>query len=716
MEVHFRRALENCKTFAAFACKRSGPTLGWARYEWVIVLLAFFAILASATPVPGAGAGNASLYMMPIPASVKPQPGAFLINSSLTVQFAASHDAVLQEATWRALTRLEAETGVELSRKLDGDSGTLLIDVTHPAEAVQSLDEDESYTLLVNSAGIRLQAPTDLGALHGLQTLLQLVQVSPSGPSIPAVTIRDQPRFQWRGLMIDCGRHFEPLPVILRTLDGMEAVKLNVFHWHLTEDQGFRVESLRFPKLQELGSDGQYYTQAQIREVVAYAHARGIRVVPEFDMPGHTTSWFVGYPDLASSPGPYTVQRRFGVHDPAMDPTLESTYKFLDRFIGEMADLFPDAYMHIGGDESNGKQWLANPRIRAFMQDHGIQNTAGLQVYFNQRLLKILTKYHKHMVGWDEILTPGLPKDIVVQSWRGVASLAQGAKGGYQGILSAPYYLDGMHSAETHYLADPIPANTDLTKEQQALILGGEVCMWGEQIAAWTIDSRIWPRTAAIAERFWSPSTVRDVADMYRRLGEVTLRLDALGLQHISGPLRLQRELAGTEDPQQLNLLLNAVEPVSFGERYALQHTDQLTPLYGLVDAATPDPLLRHEFAETVQRVLAQDSASTEDRERLIQWLEEWRASDPGLGLWLQEIPQLAPYSIEAHELAILGVIGTESLSYLQGPLQAPPGWAQRTLAQLQMIEQHKSLVRFVVIDSIRQMVLAAAEKGGQKQ
>ena len=272
--------------------------------------------------------------------------------------------------------------------------------------------------------------------------------------------------------MIDCGRHFEPIPVILRTLDGMEAVKLNVFHWHLTEDQGFRIESFGFPEFQKTGSDGLFYTQAQVREVVAYAHARGIRVVPEFDMPGHTTSWFVGYPDLASGPGPYTVQRRFGIHDAAIDPTRESTYKFLDAFLGEMAGLFPDAYMHIGGDESNGKQWMANAQIRAFMHSQNIKDTAGLQVYFNQRLLKILTKYHKHMVGWDEILTPGLPTDIVVQSWRGVDSLDRGATEGYQGILSAPYYLDAMKSAADHYLADPIPANSSLTPRPAETHLG----------------------------------------------------------------------------------------------------------------------------------------------------------------------------------------------------------------------------------------------------
>ena len=367
--------------------------------------------------------------------------------------------------------------------------------------------------------------------------------------------------------------------------------------------------------------------------MVAYAHARGIRVVPEFDMPGHTTSWFVGYPDLASGPGPYTVQRRFGIHDAAIDPTRESTYKFLDAFLGEMAGLFPDAYMHIGGDESNGKQWMANPQIHAFMQSHQIADSAGLQVYFNQRLLKILTKYHKHMVGWDEILTPGLPKDVVVQSWRGVESLDRGATEGYQGILSAPYYLDAMKSAATHYLADPIPADTTLTPDQQKLILGGEVCMWGEQISPQTIDSRIWPRTAAIAERFWSPATTRDVPDMYRRLQVMSLRLDALGLQQISGPQRMERGLTGKVSSPDLSILTSVLEPVSFGQRFHLQHTDQLTPLDGLVDAVVPDPPSRHEFEQAVQTLLADTPQHERRRDCLEQQFRSWVQTAPALGL-----------------------------------------------------------------------------------
>ena len=210
--------------------------------------------------------------------------------------------------------------------------------------------------------------------MRGLETFLQLVQITSDGFAVPAIAIQDKPRFPWRGLMIDVGRHFIPLEVLKRNLDGMAAVKMNVFHWHLSENQGFRVESKRFPKLQEMGSDGLYYTQDQVRDLIAYARDRGIRVVPEFDMPGHSTAWFVGYPELASAPGPYQIERKWGVFDPAMDPTQERTYKFLDEFIGEMAKLFPDQFFHIGGDEVNGKQWDANPKIQAFMHAHELKN------------------------------------------------------------------------------------------------------------------------------------------------------------------------------------------------------------------------------------------------------------------------------------------------------------------------------------------------------
>ena len=195
--------------------------------------------------------------------------------------------------------------------------------------------------------------------------------------------IQDQPRFPWRGLMIDIARHYQPPEVLKRNLDAMAAVKLNVFHWHLTEDQGFRVESKKFPKLHTMGSDGFFYTQDQVREIIAYAAERGIRVIPEFDIPGHATSWLVGHPELGSAPGPYKIERGAGIFEPALDPTRDQTYKFLDGFLGEMAALFPDAYMHIGGDENEGKQWDRNPQIQAFMKAKGIKDNHALQAYFN---------------------------------------------------------------------------------------------------------------------------------------------------------------------------------------------------------------------------------------------------------------------------------------------------------------------------------------------
>ena len=217
------------------------------------------------------------------------------------------------------------------------------------------------YTLISTPDSIRIEAATPLGALHGMETLLQLTQATPSGYVIPSVTIDDSPRFRWRGLMIDCGRHFEPIDVLKRNLDAMAAVKLNVFHWHLTEDQGFRIESKRFPRLTEQGSDGLFYTQDQARDLVEYARLRGIRVVPEFEMPGHSTAWLVAYPELSSGTRPTAIRREFGVSDFVLDPTREETYTFLESFLSEMVAIFPDRYIHIGGDEAPAPDWKSKP-------------------------------------------------------------------------------------------------------------------------------------------------------------------------------------------------------------------------------------------------------------------------------------------------------------------------------------------------------------------
>ncbi|HEV2463292.1 MAG TPA: family 20 glycosylhydrolase, partial [Acidobacteriaceae bacterium] len=533
--------------------------------------------------------------LMPEPAHLAVENGDLPLTPSFTAATDSFHDARLDDAIGRMLKQLESHTGLQIALAPSASkTGTLLITVDGPGEEIQNVDENESYSLDVTPNGAHLKAATDVGAMHGLQTFLQLVQAGGSSYIVPAVSIQDSPRFPWRGLMIDCSRHFEPIPVIKRTLDGMAAVKLNVFHWHLSDDQGFRIESKVFPKLSELGSDGDFYTQDQAREIVAYARARGIRVVPEFDIPGHAQSWFVGYPDLASAPGSYQIEHQYGVFDPVMDPTRESTYKFLDKFVGEMADIFPDPYMHIGGDENNGVQWKNSPRIQAFMKEHNLHSTSDLQTYFNQKLLPILKKHNKRMVGWDEIFAPGLSTDAVIESWRGFDSLAASAKQGYEGILAAGYYLDQIQPAGQHYQVDPLPANSNLTPEEKARILGGEAAMWGEHVSPRSIDSRIWPRTAAIAERLWSPQSVNNVDDMYRRLWVENIRLESLGLTQTSHESVALRELAGTAAIGPLRILASVLQPVGFGQRYELQHTSQLTPMDHLIDAVRPDPPSQH--------------------------------------------------------------------------------------------------------------------------
>src|SRR5271157_5581614 len=471
---------------------------------------------------------QSTLNLMPEPAQITLGQGRLAIDGTFRVGLAGYEEPRLQSAAQRLISHLARNTGIPLSDGLvsDASQSTLLIECDHPGEAVQSFKEDESYTLEVSPKQARLKSPTPVGALRGMETFLQLVDLDATGFGAPAVEIHDQPRFPWRGLSWDVSRHWMPIEVVKRNLDGMAAVKLNVFHWHLSDDQGFRVESKTFPKLHEMGSDGHYYTQEQVKEVIAYARDRGIRVVPEFDMPGHSTAWFVGYPELASGPGPYQIERRWGVLNPAMDPTRDEVYQFLDAFVGETAALFPDEYFHIGGDEVNGKQWKSDPRIQAFMQQHAMRSTADLQTYFSERLVEIVERHGKKPIGWDEVLHPGLPKNVVVQSWRGQRSLATAAQQGYMGVLSAGYYLDLIEPASRHYRADPLEgATAGLTAEERVRILGGEACMWEEFASSATVDSRLWPRLAAIAERLWSPQSVKDVDSMYRRLAVVSREL-----------------------------------------------------------------------------------------------------------------------------------------------------------------------------------------------
>jgi hexosaminidase len=682
-------------------------------------LVGFCLVLAALSVAPALAAAapprDAVLDLLPVPESVTVRAGRFRVDESLTIAppggGAASKAAPVDrafKAAARFMSRLAGRTGLFVKQDFLASQAPAAgggIRYAFGRAGRLQPGEDESYELTVDPAGIALDAKTDLGVLRGLETLLQLLSADEKGYYFPCLTVKDRPRFTWRGLMLDVGRHFQPVDVVKRNLDAMAAVKLNVLHLHLSEDQGFRVESKVFPKLHELGSDGMYFTQAQIRDIVDYAGDRGIRVMPEFDLPGHSTSWFVAYPEFSSAPGSYAIERKFGVFAPTFNPANERIYPFFDAFFREMAGLFPDPYLHIGGDEVEGHQWDANPAIQAFKKKRGLADNNALQAYFNRRLLAIVTKYGKKMVGWDEILQPGMPTDIVIQSWRGPQSLVEAAQKGYQGLLSNGYYIDLCQSAEFHYLNDPLPADSPLDDRQKALILGGEATMWAELVTPETIDSRIWPRTAAIAERFWSPAAIRNVEDMYRRLPIVSQTLEELGLLHLKNVDMLLRRLAGTPGIKPLKVLAEAVEPLEGYARHEQADYTSLSPFTRFVDACAPESMAARRFGVAVDRFMAgrDPVAASELRGIMTGWKDNHALVLP----LLAASPALREIEPLSFGLARACGLGLEALARLEKNEGLPAAWVEegaKTLADAARPAAHAELV---VLKAIGKLVQA---------
>ena len=426
-----------------------------------------------------------------------------------------------------------------------------------------ALKMNEGYRLSIDAQGIRIEAEEDPGLRRALASLQQLlINASDQGAtqtprilSLPSLTIEDAPRYPWRGLMLDCARHFLPLEDLLRTLQGMAYFKLNVLHLHLTDDQAFRFPSSAYPKLT---ASGEAYTQEELHTLVAVASDLGIRVVPELDMPGHTTAWLAAYPECALYPVEPTT--RFGVHPGCLNPCVDATYDMIGVLLDEFAAVFPDTFVHIGGDEVAATWWREHPSVQAFMQAQALTKISDLQNYFNTRVGEMLAARGKRAVGWDEVLHPELDSDVCVQSWRGATAQEAALSAGHACIVSAPYYLDLFYPADLHTAIAPdmaladalaqedamrsdprlrhiaegiawtdhwrqlaIPTSTDLGGE----LLGGEACLWSELVSAELLDIRLWSRMPLLAELFWRGEAV--TTDYARLVGAVD------GWQHWQG-------------------------------------------------------------------------------------------------------------------------------------------------------------------------------------
>jgi hexosaminidase len=645
-----------------------------------------------------AQAGSA-LPIMPLPAHAVQGEGEFLIDGNFGIALKGYNEPRLKRARRRFLDLLSSETGIPLWREAVVNQPHFIIQTAGPSAAVQRLGEDESYHLEISSTDVQLKAANPIGVIRGLQTFLQLVRITPKAFSVPAVMIDDKPRFPWRGLLIDSGHRFVPISALKRNLDGMEAVKLNVFHWRFADNQGFHIESRKFPLLQIKGSGGFYYSQDEVRDVIAYARDRGIRVVPEFDMPCHTTSWFLGYPALASGKDPSSSS--------AIDPTRESTYQFLSTFIGEMAALFPDSYFHAGGDECDVKEWETNPRIQEFMRAHAIKDGSVLQVLFTARIQKIVAGCKRIMEGWDEVLQPDTPKDVVIQSWRGPDSLAEAARRGYGGVLSSGYYIDLNQSAAEHYLVDPLGNKAAmLTADQRARVLGGEATMWTDIVSHENMDNRIWPRTAAIAERLWSPEEVKDVDSMYRRLAIVSQKLGYYGLRHRLITDEMLERMSGESDPSPLKVLAAVVQPPRMYQRQELRTFTDFTPLNHLDDAVPPESDTAREFNSIAKRI-ASGKGTPQDWQQARAWLVLWRDNDSKLRPLLTRsylTQDLAPLS---HNLSQVAEIALQALDDLHENRLVTADARQRNIEFLKSYEKPQAVLLLMVVPSAELLVQA---------
>jgi len=677
----------------------------------------------------------ATRMLLPVPTRVNWGQGRFLVKPDFTWQVftpqqtpatLAADSAVAEAVVRLVLPVLLPGKVAPTSRRRTSPLPTaaLVLQYGRPGNLL-TVGEDESYTLRVTPMGVALNAPTHLGLLRGLATLRELATPTKAGGSVlPEVDVVDAPRFAWRGLLMDAARHFMPVAVIKRNLDGMWATKLNVLHWHLSDDQGFRVESRTLPRLSQVS--GRFYSQRQIRDVIRYAGRRGIRVVPEFDVPGHTIAWQAAYPELSSNDSTYTVYQSWRLANVAFDPTKETTYTLLDTLFGEMTRLFPDPYFHIGGDENDGRQWRRSPRIMAFARANGMLKTDGktldkhaLQTYFNRRVLGIVSKYGKTMVGWDEILGPGLPTNAVIQSWRGKKGVLDAVKAGNPALLSSGYYIDLNQSAAFHYATDPLPDATGLTPAQQQLVLGGEATMWAEFADSIIVDSRIWPRTAAVAERLWSAATVRDVPDMYRRLALLSPQLETLGLQHRRAPEQLLRQLAGSAAAvPPLRTLAQVLEPVKEYKRHFQGFTyTTLTPLNRLVDAAPAESDVAREFGQLVDSLLAYPTAphgsfsSTDDTRRYLKrlraQLQLWQNNDTLVQPTLQQNPLLQEYAPLSTHLKTAATLALDRLALLEKNQPPTPAAQAAALKQLDALKVPVGQTELAVLPHLRRLVEA---------
>jgi hexosaminidase len=554
----------------------------------------------------------ASPKLLPMPVHVVEHRGSFVLSPSDAIRV-PPHDKGAADAANYLSKLVRSSNGLQLS--VQSTKGRLRF-VRHPGFGAEGYAVDVAPTL------VTISASTDAGLLYGAITTWQLA--SGDRPNvIPSVTIRDAPKFRWRGLMLDSARHFQSPAFIRQLIDWMAVNKLNVLHWHLVDDQGWRLEIKKYPRLTEVGAwrfpatapgapplprVGGLYTQAEVRELVSYAAARNITIVPEIEMPGHALSAIRAYPQLGTgAPIPVSVESDWGVF-PWLYNVDDGSFQFLEDVLAEVMALFPSRYIHVGGDEAVKDQWKASPKVQAQMKALGIPNEDALQSWFMGRIGKFLEAHDRRMVGWDEILKGGIPKDATIMSWQGANGAIAAAKAGHDSVVSPSpiLYFDnrqGFSDIEPPGRGNLVdlksvyafrPSPPELTTAQRRHILGLQGNLWTEHVrteqrAAWNL----FPRASAVAEIGWSDPPKRNFVDFIDRLVPQMARMKSLGLAPAATPFAVKVETDFSPIENQVTVALSSQS--GLGIRYTLDGT---TP-------STASPIYRRPFSVEPGRLRA---------------------------------------------------------------------------------------------------------------
>ncbi len=570
-----------------------------------LALLFVTALLAACAP----SRPSSSLNLIPRPRTVEPVGGSFEVHPE-TPLIVDGTDAELRHLAevWAGPLRSESGWNFPVAEgPCRADAICITVDGAGPAE---------HYRLSVDGEGVRVAGTDPAGVFYGLQTLRQTLPIrlrDDATARIPAVVIEDGPRFPYRGMHLDVGRHFFGPEFVKRYIDQLARYKINRFHWHLTEDQGWRVEIDRYPRLTEVAAwrsetqveknfepyvgDGEpyggFYTKDEIREIVAYAEERYVTIIPEIEMPGHSLAVLAAYPQLACTDGPFEVGTRWGVYEDVYCPK-EETFEFLENVLTEVMDLFPGEYIHIGGDEAPKDRWEESDVARAVMEREGLADFDELQSWFIRRIERFLAGHGRRLIGWDEILEGGLAPDATVMSWRGIQGGIEAARQGHDVIMTPgshlyfdhyqgdpegePLAIGGFSPLEHVYSFDPVPP--DLTPDERGRILGAQANVWTEYIPTEDhVEYMVFPRMFALSEVVWSPAEDRSFTDFATRLPWHLDRLEAEGIRYrIPDVMGLERDRITTED--RFRLTLSA--PVDGTIRYTLDGSEpaETSPAY----------------------------------------------------------------------------------------------------------------------------------------